>query len=157
MKFSGFDGTQQKPQQKEIMNWQKFFIAFIGAFVFIFVFGFLWYGKFMHDIHNEVPVLWRTEAEFGSHFSWLILGHVVMAFFLTVLYARFVPAGGAGVGATLGILVALVYAGADLITFAVQPLTTKILCGWIVGDLIQFAIAGAIIGAIYKPSSRTTT
>src|SRR5947208_16863840 len=35
-----------------------------------------------------------------------------------------------------------------LITFAVQPLTTKILGGWIVGDLIQFAIAGAIIGAI---------
>jgi len=53
--------------------------------------------------------------------------------------------------------VALVYAGADLITFAVQPLTSKILCGWIVGDLIQFAIAGAIIGAIYKPSSPTTT
>ncbi len=53
----------------------------------------------------------------------------------------------------LGILVALVFAGVDLITFAVQPLTTKILGGWIVGDLIQFAIAGAIIGAIYKPSS----
>jgi len=70
---------------------------------------------------------------------------------------RFVPAGGAGGGATLGILVALVYAGADLITFAVQPLTTKILGGWIVGDLIQFAIAGAIIGAIYKPISPTTT
>jgi hypothetical protein len=138
------------------MNWQKFFIAFIAAFVFIFVFGFLWYGKFMHDIHNEVPVLWRTEADFGSHFPWLILGHVVMAFFLTLLYTCFVPAGGAGAGAKLGILVALVYAGADLITFAVQPLTTKILAGWIVGDLIQFAIAGAIIGAIYKPGATRT-
>jgi len=138
------------------MNWNKFLFAFIAAFVFIFVFGFLWYGKFMHDIHNEVPTLWRTEADFGSHFSWLILGHVVMAFFLAMLYARFVPAGGAGAGAMLGILVALVYAGADLISFAVQPLTTKILCGWIVGDLIQFAIAGAIIGAIYKPASAQT-
>jgi hypothetical protein len=147
---------QEKPQQKEIMNWQKFFIAFIAAFVFIFVFGFLWYGKFMHDIHNEVPVLWRTEADFGSHFSWLIFGHVVMAFFLTLLYARFVPAGGAGAGATLGILVALVYIGNDFIMFAVQPLTTKILGGWIVGDLIQFAIAGAIIGVIYKPGATRT-
>ena len=110
----------------------------------------------MHNIHNEVPTLWRTEAEFGTHFHWLILGHVVMAFFLTLLYARFVPMGGAGAGAMLGILVALVYAGADLITFAVQPLTSKILCGWIVGDLIQFAIAGAIIGAIYKPAQAKT-
>jgi hypothetical protein len=73
----------------------------------------------------------------------------VMAFFLTLACARFVPAGGAGACATLGILVALIYAGADLITFAVQPLTTTILCGWIAGDLFQFAIAGTIIGAIY--------
>jgi len=74
----------------------------------------------------------------------------VMALFLALLCARFVPAGGAGACAVLGILVALVYAGADMITFAVQPLTTKILWGWIVGVLIQFTIGGAIIGALYK-------
>jgi Na+/H+ antiporter NhaC len=139
------------------MNWKKFFIAFIAAFVFLFVFGFLWYGMLMHGAHQEVPTLLRPEAEFKDHFSWLVLGHIVMAFFLTMLYTRFVPGGGAGAGATLGILVALVYAGADLISFAVQPLTTKILCGWIAGDLIQFAIAGAIVGAIYKPASPATT
>jgi hypothetical protein len=139
------------------MNWKKFFIAFIAAFVFLFVFGFIWYGNLMHGVHQEVPALFRAEAEFGSHFPWLILGHIVMAFFLTLLCARFVLAGGAGAGAMLGLLVALVYAGADLITFAVQPLTTKILSGWIVAGLIQFAIAGAIIGAIYKPSSPATT
>ncbi|PYI62904.1 MAG: hypothetical protein DMC60_01560 [Verrucomicrobia bacterium] len=111
----------------------------------------------MHGAHQEVPVLWRTEADFGNHFSSLVFGHVVMAFFLTLLYARFVPAGGAGACAMLGILVALIYAGADLITFAVQPLTTKILCGWIAGHLIQFTIAGAMIGAIYKTDSRMTT
>jgi hypothetical protein len=139
------------------MNWKKFFIAFIAAFVFLFVFGFIWYGNLMHGVHQEVPALWRPEAEFKDHFAWLILGHIVMAFFLTLLCAKFVPASGAGAGAKLGILVALIYAGADLITFAVQPLTTKILCGWIVGDLIQFAIAGAIIGALYRPSSPATT
>ena len=115
------------------MNWKKFFFAFIAAFGFMFLFGFLWYGKLMHGAHQEVPILWRTEA------------------------ARFVPAGGAGVCAMLGILVALIYAGADLITFAVQPLTAKILCGWIAGHLIQFTIAGAMIGAIYKTDSRMTT
>jgi hypothetical protein len=99
----------------------------------------------------------RPEADFKSYFGWLILGHIVMAFFFTMLCVRFVPAGGAGTCALLGLLVALVYAGADFISFAVQPLTTKILGGWIVGDLIQFIIAGAIIGAIYKPSALATT
>src|SRR5437773_12075198 len=118
------------------MNWKKFFIAFIAVFVFLFVFGFVWYGHLMQGIHNEVPALWRPEADFGNYFPWLIFGHIVMAFFLTLLCAKFVPGGGPGACATLAILVALIYAGADLITFAVQPLTTKILCGWIVGDLI---------------------
>jgi hypothetical protein len=74
-----------------------------------------------------------------------------------MLCVRFVPAGGLGASATLGILVGLVYAGPHLISFAVQPLTTKILCGWIVGAVIQFAVAGAIVGAIYKPSSPATS
>jgi hypothetical protein len=138
------------------MNWKRFFIAFIAAFVFIFVFGFIWYGKLMHGVHNEVPALWRPEADFGNYFPWLIFGHLVMAFFLTMLCARFVPAGGAGAGARLGVLVGLVYTGNDFISYAVQPLTTKILCGWIVGGVIMFAIAGAIIGAIYKPAPTAT-
>jgi hypothetical protein len=80
-----------------------------------------------------------------------------MAFFLTLLYARFVPAGGVAAGVGLGVLVAFLFIGDNLITFAVQPLTTKILCGWFVGNLLEFGIAGAIIGGIYKPGSPTTT
>jgi hypothetical protein len=157
MKPFGPDGNQQEPRQKEIMNLKKFFIAFIAAFVFLFVFGFLWYGTLMHGAHQEVQHLFRPEAEFKDHFTWLILGHIVMAFFLTMLCARFVPAGGAGGGALLGLLVALVYVGTHLITFAVQPITSKILWGWNAGALIQFIVAGAIIGAIYKPGAPATT
>ena len=135
------------------MNWKKFFFAFIAAFIFLFVFGFLWYATLMHDAHREVPTLLRPEADLKSHFGWLILGHLVMAFFFTMLCARFVPGGGAASGATLGVLVGFVYAGAHFISFAVQPLTAKILGGWIVGGMIQFAIAGAIVGAIYKPAA----
>jgi len=135
------------------MNWRKFFIAFIAAFVFLFVFGFLWYATLMHDVHREVPTLLRPEAEFKGYFGWIILGHIVMAFFFTLLCGRYVPSGRAGAGALLGILVGLVYAGPHLISFAVQPLTVKILLGWIAGAVIQFAIAGAIIGAIYKPAA----
>ena len=135
------------------MNWKKFFFAFIAAFVFLFGFGFLWYATLMHDAHREVPGLLRPEAELGSYFGWLALGQFVMAFFFTLLCTRYVPSGRAGAGALLGLLVGLVYAGPHLISFAVQPLTFKILCGWIAGAVIQFTIAGAIVGAIYKPAA----
>ena len=139
------------------MNWTRFFIAFIAAFIFLFVFGFLWYGTLMQGAHHEVPTLLRPEADFKSYFGWLILGHIVMAFFFTLLCARYVPTGCPGAGALLGTLVGLVYARPHLISFAVQPLTAKIVSGWIVGAVIQFAVAGAIIGAIYKPGARKTT
>jgi len=125
----------------------------MAAFAFLFVFGFLWYATLMHGAHREVATLLRPEDDLKSHFGWLAVGHVVMAFFFTLLCARYVPTGGAGATAALGILVGLVYAGPHLISFAVQPLTIKILSGWIVGAVIQFAIAGAIIGAIYKEAS----
>jgi biotin transporter BioY len=76
------------------MNWKKFFFAFIAAFVFLFVFGFLWYATLMHDAHREVPTLLRPEADLKSYFGWLALGQIV-----------------------------------------------------------QFTIAGAIVGAIYKPAA----
>jgi hypothetical protein len=148
----GLDWAQQEPQPKEIMDWKKFSIAFFAAFGFIFVFGFIWYGTLMSGAHQEVPTLFRPKPDF----PWLISGHVVMAFFFTLLCAKFVPAGGARTCALLGLFVALVYMGAHLITFAVQPITNKILWGWNVGALIQFAVAGAIIGTIYKSSSAAT-
>jgi hypothetical protein len=83
------------------MDWKKFFIAFVAAFGFIFVFGFLWYGKLMHGAHSEVPVLWRPEAEFGNHFSWLVFGHIVIAFFLTLLCSNLCPQVAQGLARSL--------------------------------------------------------
>ena len=35
------------------MHSKKFFIAFVAAFAFIFVFGFIWYAKLMHGVYSE--------------------------------------------------------------------------------------------------------
>ncbi|HEX4697366.1 MAG TPA: hypothetical protein VH254_06800 [Candidatus Udaeobacter sp.] len=139
------------------MHWKKLLIAFIAAFVFLFFFGFIWYGMLMQSAHHEVPTLLRPEADFKRYFPCLVLGHLVMAFFFTVLCVRFVPGGGLGATAAFGILVGLLYAGPHLISFAVQPLTPKIFGGWTLGAIIQFTIAGAIIGAIYKPAPAHVT
>jgi len=135
------------------MNTKRLFFSFLAAFIFIFFFEFLWHGMLMKSSYMEVPVLWRPEADFNSHFPILVLGHAVMAFFLAAIYARFVGEGGAAAGSALGLMIAAIGIGGHLITFAVQPLTTKILELWIAGALVEFVIAGAIVGAIYKSSA----
>lgn len=107
----------------------------------------------MKPMYMATSTLWRPEAEFQSHFPILILGHAIIAFAFTGLYVSKIginsPATGLGYGIVLGILAC----GINTIRFAVEPLATNMLWMWFAGDLICFAIMGALIGAIYKPST----
>ena len=136
----------------DAMNHKRGVLAFIAAFIVIFFFGFIWHGHLMKDAYMETSTLWRAEADFQSHFWILIIGHAVIAFAFTGLYVSKVGLNSVTTGLGYGIVIGILCAGGDLIRFAVEPLTTKILCMWIVGSLLQFAIAGAIVGAIYRPS-----
>jgi hypothetical protein len=136
------------------MNWKKFFIAFVAAWVWIFVFGFIFHAKIMHSCYLEISAMLRPEADFNSHFHLLVLGQGVIAFFFTMVFVRgFGSGGGTAGGFRYGILLGLLWCGANLIDYAVEPLTTTILLAWCVGGIIEMAIAGAIVGALYKPGA----
>ena len=135
------------------MNRTKFFIAFIVAFVYIFLFGFFWHGMLMKPMYQATSSLWRSDADFQSHFPILILGHAVIAFAFTGLYVCKVGVNSAGAGFGYGIVFGIFACGVNIIRFAVEPLTRNILLMWFAADLICFAIMGALVGAIYKPRS----
>jgi hypothetical protein len=135
------------------MNRTKFFIAFIIAFVYIFLFGFFWHGMLMKPMYQATSSLWRSDADFQSHFPILILGHAVIAFAFTGLYVCKVGVNSAGTGFGYGIVFGIFACGVNIIRFAVEPLTRNILLMWFAADLICFAIMGALVGAIYKPRS----
>ena len=59
-------------------------------------------------------------------------------------------ASGVAGGVALGIIVAVLRVGLNLITYAVQPLSVKIVVSWSIGGFLEAAVAGAIAGAIYK-------
>jgi len=136
-------------------NHKRGFIAFIVAFLFIFFFGFFWHGILMKPMYQATASMWRSEADFNNHFPILILGHAVVAFAFTGLYVSKVGVNSAGIGFGYGIVIGIFASGVNLIRFAVEPLTTGILLMWFAADLICFAIAGALVGAIYKPRTAT--
>jgi hypothetical protein len=144
------DNAARAPLQAD-MNHKRGVIAFIVAFVCIFFFEFVWHGILMKSAYMEVASLWRPEADFNNRFWILVLGHAVIAFAFTGLYISKIGVQSVATGIGYGIVIAILCAGGDLIRFAVQPLTTKILWMWIAGGLIEFAIVGALVGAIYKP------
>jgi len=133
------------------MNWTKFLIAFIAAFVFIFFFGFVWHGILMKSSYMEIASHYRAHDD--MQWGPLLLGHGIMALFFTCVYASFVTNGSLGAGAKLGIKIGLIFVGLYFIRFAVEPLTMKILVLGGIGDVLEFALMGAIVGEIYKPST----
>ena len=139
------------------MNHKRGFVAFLVAFVFMFFFGFVWHGILMKPMYMATASLWRAEADFNSHFPILILGHAVVAFAFTGLYVCKVGINSAGTGFGYGIVLGILACGINIIRFAVEPLTANILLMWFAGDLICFAIMGALVGMIYKPLATTTT
>jgi hypothetical protein len=139
------------------MNHKRGFLVFLVAFVFMFFFGYVWHGILMKPMYAATTSLWRAEADFNSHFPILILGHAVVAFAFTGLYVCKVGINSAGTGFGYGIVLGILACGINIIRFAVEPLTTNILLMWFAGDLICFAIMGALVGAIYKPLATTTT
>lgn len=135
------------------MNHKRGVIALIVAFVFIFFFGYLWHGILMKDAYMETAPLWRTDLDFKNHFRILVLGHAVIAFAFTGLYISKVGIQSAATGFGYGIVIGILCVGVELIRFAVEPLTIRILGMWIAGDLIQLGTVGALVGAIYKPQA----
>jgi hypothetical protein len=145
--------TRTHARYKIAVNHKRGFAAFIAGFVFIFFFEFLWHGMLMKPMYMATATLWRTEPMFPL----LILGQAIIAFAFTGLYVSKVGVNCPVTGFGYGIVIGILCAGGDIIRFSVQPLTTTILWMWIAGGLIEFAIAGAIVGAIYKPLSTSST
>jgi hypothetical protein len=136
------------------MNWQKLFIAFIAAFIFLFLFGWVFHAVLLKDTYAALPPgLQRPDSDFKSHFGWLVLGQLVFAFVFVVIFASGFASGGVGSGVKLGILLAFLGIGEHLIVYAVQPFPGSLLVYWSIGAIIEMIIAGAIVGAIYKPAT----
>jgi hypothetical protein len=136
------------------MNWKRFFIAFIAAYVFIFVWGWLLNGVVLKDVYAETPNLWRSQSEMMSLFHWIIIGQALIVFAFVMIYASgFAGGGGVIAGIRLGVLLEIAAIGMRLGFYTVQPIPGKLILYGSVGGLIEMIIVGAMVGAIYKPAS----
>ena len=78
-----------------------------------------------------------------------------MIFIFTMIYAHGFAAGGVGAGVRLGIMFGIVYTGANLISYGAQPFPGDLITVYSIAGLIEYAIAGAIVGTIYKTGPAT--
>lgn len=131
---------------------KRFIIAFIAAYIFLFVWGWLLNGVVLKDVYAETPNLWRSQSEMMSLFHWIIIGQALVVFAFVTIYTSGFAGGGVIAGIRLGILLEIAAIGMRLGFYAVQPIPGKLILYGSVGGLIEMIIVGAMVGAIYKPT-----
>ena len=132
---------------------KRFILAFIAAYIFLFVWGWLINGVLLKDIYAQTPNLWRTQTEMLSFFHWILIGQALIVFAFVMLYVAGFADGGVAAGIRLGILLEIAAIGMRMGVYAVQPFPGKLLIYASIGGLIEMIITGAIVGGIYKPAA----
>ena len=135
------------------MNWKRFFLAFIAAFIFMFCWGWFYNGALLKDVFAEVQNLFRPREEMMGLFPWIIIGQAGLALSFVMIYASGFARGGIAAGVRLGIM------------WRFWRLATRcaILCDTTFpGEAARvdkhrwrhrMIMTGVIVGAIYKPTS----
>src|SRR5215467_15874649 len=136
---------------------KRFVFAFIAAYAFIFLWGWLLNGVFLKDVYAQTPNLWRSQSEMMSLFHWIIIGQALIVFSFVMIYASGFAGGGITAGIRLGLLLEIAGIGMRLGFYAVQPIPGKLILYGSIGGIIEMVIVGAMIGAIYKPGSARTS
>jgi hypothetical protein len=77
---------------------KRFVLAFIAAYIFLFLWGWLLNGIFLKDIYAETPTLWRPQSEMMSLFHWIIIGQALIVFAFVMIYASGFTGGGGDCG-----------------------------------------------------------
>jgi len=133
------------------MNWKKFFIAFIAAFIFIFLWGWFYNGVLLKDVFAEAQSLFRPRQEVISLFHWIIIGQAGLALSFVLIYASGFAARGIAGGVYLGIMLEILAISARCAIYAAQPFPAKVLVLISIGGFIEMIVTGVIVGTIYKP------
>jgi len=132
---------------------KRFILAFLAAYIFLFLWGWLLNGVLLKDVYAETPNLWRSQSEMASLFHWIIIGQALVVFSFVMIYASGFAGGGVIAGIRLGLLLEIAAIGMRLGFYAVQPIPGKLILYGSIGGLIEMVIVGAMVGAIYKPAS----
>ena len=137
------------------MNLKQWVRATLGAFVVLFATGFVIHHVWLGEFYKAHAAWWRPAAQMESMLPLMFASQLVLAALLAVVYAKGYEAGkgGAGQGFRFGVLIGLlIMLPSSLMNYVIYPYPLSLILSWLVGGLAETALAGTVIGALYRPA-----
>lgn len=128
---------------------KKYLLAFLAVFVAWSVLDFVIHGMILVGVYEATAPLWRPMEDFRHVSGFLATAVTALAF--TAIYAYMVRGRSAGAGIRYG-LVFGVGTGFSMGfgSYAFMPIPYALAWGWLLGAVLEAAVAGLIVGAIYR-------
>jgi len=134
------------------MNVKKWLIASVVAFVALSIMEYILHGRILADAYTAKPQLWASEATMRANMWALYVGYLIYAGLFALIYTKgYEGKPGLGEGFRFGLYIGFfVSVPRFFINYAVMPYTATIVVTWLVAGVVESAILGLIVGAIYR-------
>jgi hypothetical protein len=139
------------------MNYGRLALAAIAAWVVDAVYGFLVYGTVLSSEFGRYPGVYRPNEVGPSYLPILFVGILLAMFVAPYVYAKGYE-GGNGIqeGMRFGVLMGLLIVGySGIVNYAILNIGRRLAGSVAIANLVEWTIAGIVIGAVYKPASQT--
>lgn len=110
----------------------------------VFVTDFLIHQVFLKGAYSATASLWRAEEEMAQVWPAMLIGQVMVGFFIFWIYSIGYKGKGWGEAWRFALYFGALSAGKTLIMFAVTPYTWGILWAWIFWGFVQMWIIGMV-------------
>ena len=132
----------------------RFVISVAVLFAVSMALGFVVHGAILGQDYTRLQHLFRTPADAGAYFPYMLAAHLVMAIGFTWIYRQGRDARPwLGQGVRFGLAVALLATiPTYLIYYAVQPMPSDVVAKQVILDSIAMVILGIVAAAVNRDS-----
>jgi hypothetical protein len=138
------------------MNKCRWIAASVVAAVAMTVMDSILHGVLLKGIYVATAALWRPEAEMLKLLPVGMLSTLFLCLILVYIYHRGYEGAGSGLaeGLRFGFWIGLFMGVPGCVwAYITVPIPLNLAVFWFVGSLVEFLVAGMLIGLIYKPTS----
>jgi hypothetical protein len=138
------------------MNYGRLALAAIAAWVVDAVYGFVVYGTVLSSEFGRYPGVYRPNEVGPSYLPVIFVGILLAMFVASYVYAKGYE-GGSGIqeGMRFGVLMGLLVLGySGIVNYAILNIGRRLAGSVAIAGLVEWTIAGIVIGAVYKPAAQ---
>lgn len=129
-------------------------LAVVAVFIVWAILDFVIHGLFLQSTYEATASLWRPMDEMNMGLMYSVT--LAFAACFVAIYGCLVSPKSLGSGVKYGALFGLAIGiPAGFGTYTYMPIPASLAWSWLFGSLIEAIVAGAIVGAILKPSAVT--